>query len=288
MAMSRLVPVAALALAAATSGFAQKPVRQINTVKQKLAAGKQVVGGTVSSSDPDIYCAMARAGFDFTWIEMQHSALTFSEVQRMLGNCKGSPAIPFIRVPDATEGDIQKAVDVGALGIIVPMVDTVEKAQNAVKFAKYPPIGRRSLGGGQYRALYGDDYREIANDNLVIVAMIENPAGAAIADKIANVPGIDVVFVASTDLMSFSGYKQKQPQYEKMVDRVRDETTKAGRKVGGPHAWMGQPDRPGFHFFQASGEAGLIKMGADVALGKKGADPVKKSGIAPTEGLEKH
>ena len=133
--------------------------RIYNTVKQKLAGGHTVVGGTVSSSDPDIYCAMANAGFDFLWIEMQHSPLTYQDVARMIWACRDSPAIPFIRVPDATEGDIQKATDIGALGIIVPMVASAEKIESAVRFAKYPPEGVRSQGGGQYRALWGNDYR---------------------------------------------------------------------------------------------------------------------------------
>ena len=96
--------------------------RIYNTAKQKLMEGQQIVGGTVSTPDPQIYCAMANAGFDFIWIEMQHSPLSYQEVARMIWACKDAPAIPFIRVPDATEGDIQKAVDIGALGIIVPMV----------------------------------------------------------------------------------------------------------------------------------------------------------------------
>jgi 4-hydroxy-2-oxoheptanedioate aldolase len=119
--------------------------RIFNTVKQKLAAGKQVVGGTVSLSDPDSYCAMANAGFDFLWIEMQHSPLTYQDVARMVGHCKGAPAMPFVRVPDATEGDIQKAVDLGAVGIIIPMVEDLQKVHNAIKFAFYPPRGKRSL-----------------------------------------------------------------------------------------------------------------------------------------------
>ena len=99
--------------------------RIFNTVKLKLQQGKQVVGGTVSSPDPDVYCAMANSGFDYLWIEMQHSPLTYSEVARMIWACRGAAAVPFIRVPDATEGDIQKATDIGAVGIIIPMVDTV-------------------------------------------------------------------------------------------------------------------------------------------------------------------
>ena len=84
---------------------------------------------------------MANAGFDFIWIEMQHSPLSFSEAARMIWACQDAPAIPFIRVPDASEGTIQKATDIGALGIIVPMVDSAEKMADAVRYAKYPHKG---------------------------------------------------------------------------------------------------------------------------------------------------
>src|SRR5258707_6829015 len=146
-----------------------------NTAKLKLMQGKPIVGGTVSSPDPNIYCAMANAGFDFTWIEMQHSPLTYQEVARMIYACRGSSAMPFIRVPDATESEIQKATDIGAMGIIVPTVDTVEKAEAAVKWSRYPPQGRRSEGNGQYVALWGNDYRQTANDNMGVAVMIETP-----------------------------------------------------------------------------------------------------------------
>lgn len=255
-----------------------------NTAKIKLMEGKQIIGGTVATNDVNIYCAMASAGFDFLWIEMQHSPLTHQDVATMLRACKGTPAIPFIRVPDSTEGDIQKAVDNGALGIIVPMVETVEKAENAVKFAKYPPLGKRSQGGGQYGALWGADYRQTANDNIVIVAMIESPAGVAIADKIAAVPGVDVVFAASTDLASFSGLKQGDGKYEEMVTKIKVATLNAGKRVGGPHAWT---NREGFTFFQAAGEPQLIRTGAQAIL-KGSVVPEGRRGVAPTEGSEKH
>ena len=108
-----------------------------NTVKQKLAEGKQVVGGTVTTADPDIYCAMANSGFDFLWIEMQHSPLNYTDAARMIWACRDAPAIPFIRVPNATEGDIQKATDIGALGIIVPMVDSVQNIERAIHRGLY-------------------------------------------------------------------------------------------------------------------------------------------------------
>jgi 4-hydroxy-2-oxoheptanedioate aldolase len=250
--------------AKAQEGLRAEPGRIFNTVTQKLMEGKQVVGGTVYTSDPTIYCAMANAGFDYLWIEMQHSPLAYDDVAKMIWACKGAPAIPFIRVPDATEGDIQKAADIGALGIIIPMVDTVKKAQNAVKYAKYPPVGRRSRGGGQYRGLWGNDYRETANENIMLVAMVESPDGVAVADQIAAVPGIDVVFAASGDLASFTGYERDDPRYRALVKKIHDATLRAGKKLGGPLSWK---DREGFTFFQGPSEGSLIKSGAQIWLG---------------------
>jgi 2-keto-3-deoxy-L-rhamnonate aldolase RhmA len=265
-----------------TSFAQQSEVRIFNTVKTKLAAGQQVIGGTVSTPDPDIYCAMANSGYDYIWIEMQHSHLGYTDVARMIWACKDAPAIPFIRVPDATEGDIQKAVDIGALGIIVPMVDTAEKMERAVRFAKYPPIGRRSQGGGQYGAIWGRDYRAAANDNIMIIAMIETEEGTAAADEIAQVDGVDLVFVASSDLSSFSGRRQGDPVYENLVTRIRTETTNAGKYVGGPSAWMNTRD--GYQFFQGPGTSALIRAGVRVTLEE--SDPCRflPSGTAPVQG----
>ncbi len=249
-----------------------------NTVKQKLAEGKKVVGGTISTPDPEIYRAMANAGFDFLWIEMQHSPLTYQETARMIWAGRDAPAVPFIRVPDATEGDIQKATDIGALGIILPMVTSTEKVTNAVKFASYPPRGARSLGGGQCHALYGREYRQTANDNIMIVAMIESPPGVEIADQIAAIPEVDVVFAAATDLSSFSGYSQGEAEYEAMITRIHDETLGAGRAPGGPYAWK---DREGFNFFQAPPAEVLLRQAAKALL------ETATSGVAETEGSER-
>ena len=279
--------IAFLALAALLGLAAGRPlgaqeVRIFNTVKEKLARGEQVVGGTIDTADPDVYCAMANAGFDFMWIEMQHSPLTYSQVADMIWACRDAPAIPFIRVPSATEGDIQKAADIGALGIIIPMVDTVDEIQDAVRFAHYPPMGVRSQGGGQYGAIWGRDYRSAANENVMVVAMIENPAGVEIVEQVAATEGVDVVFVASSDLGSFTGLRQGDPGYEALVTRTKDATAAAGRAVGGPLAWMSS--REGYSFFQGPGVTALIRSGARVTL--EDVDPCRflPSGVAPVPG----
>ena len=248
-----------------------------NTVKQKLANGERVIGGTIDTPDPEIYRAMARSGFDFLWIEMQHSPLTYQEVARMIWAGRDLPAVPFIRVPDATEGDVQKAVDIGALGVIVPMVVAPEKVQAAVRFAKYPPAGARSLGGGQYGELWGSDYRQTANDNIMVVGMIESPAGVENVDRIAAVAGVDVVFAAATDLFSFSGFAQGTPEYEAMVTRIHYATLGAGCGLGGPVQWR---NREGFNFFQAPTATVLVGRGARDLLSETET-------VAPVEGSER-
>jgi 2-keto-3-deoxy-L-rhamnonate aldolase RhmA len=280
----RYVRGIAILLAACVGGgaLAADDDTQFNTVKQKLADGGQVVGGTVSTADVDIYCAMANAGFDFLWIEMQHSPLTYHQVAAMIRACPG-PAIPFIRVPDASEGDIQKAVDIGALGVIVPMVDTVEKIENAITFAKYPPVGKRSQGGGQYGAIWGRDYRQYANDNIMIVAMVENPQGVDIVNEIAGLEHVDVVFAASSDIGSFTGLRQGDRDYEALITRIKDGTLAAGKYLAGPSAW--KDTRDGYTFFQGPPEAVLIRNGARQALGGDAGAGVPR-GVAPIEGSE--
>lgn len=233
-----------------------------NRAKEALFNDRQITSYTISSFDPDLYCEVGKH-FDFIWFEMQHSTMSWDEVRRMIVACPRVGAAPFVRMPDAFESSIQKATDIGALGIIVPTVDTAEKAEAAVKWSKYPPLGRRSQGAGQYRELWGNDYRQTANDNMLVVIMIETPEGVANAEKIAAVPGIDVIFAASTDLGNFSGHKQGEPQYEALVTRIKDATLARGLKLGGPLAWK---DRPGFSFFQAPGETVLINAGAQAIL----------------------
>src|SRR4029077_14053987 len=138
-----------------------------NTVITKLKAGKQVFSNTIS--EPNLEAAKkACVGQDFIWIEMQHSTLTWRETQNLIEVIAAQGVIPFVRVPSANEGDIQKATDAGALGIICPMVDTVEQARAVVNFAKYPvgnlqspntkPWGRRSSGNNRAGSIWGRGY----------------------------------------------------------------------------------------------------------------------------------
>jgi len=125
-----------------------------NNVKQKLLDGKQVTTFAINRPDTKLYCEAAKH-YDYIWFEMQHSTMSFKDIEEMIAACPRPIATPVIRVPDEAEGNIQKATDIGALGVVIPTVDTPEKAMLAARYARYPPDGRRSVGAGQATSIWG-------------------------------------------------------------------------------------------------------------------------------------
>jgi 2-keto-3-deoxy-L-rhamnonate aldolase RhmA len=241
-----------------------------NPVKLKMMRGEKITGGTVfASSDPSTYCAMANAGYDFIWTEMQHDSRDWENVQKMWAACPHAKAVPGVRVAYADEREIQHAMDAGALVIVIPTVRTVEEGRAGRDWTYFPPLGKRSQGGGQAfsPAFWGNvpgGYRDTINNNVVLIEMIETVGGAAQAREIAAIPGVDAVFAASGDLGNFSGYKQGDPDYERLINVVHDAALAAGKRLCGPLSWR---DRPDFTCFQAGSEIANIARGAAVELG---------------------
>jgi hypothetical protein len=121
-----------------------------NPVKLKMMQGGKVTGGTFfGAGDASTYCAMANAGYDFIWTEMQHDQRDWETAARIWKTCPHAKAVPGVRVAYTDEREIQHALDAGALVLVVPTVDTVEEAIEARNWAYFPPLGRRSNGGGQ-------------------------------------------------------------------------------------------------------------------------------------------
>jgi 4-hydroxy-2-oxoheptanedioate aldolase len=211
-----------------------KPLHLYNTAKQKLLEGKQVFSFTQDKMDPAAYCEAAKH-YDYTWFEMQHSTLEYADIEKMIAACPHAGAIPMIRLPDAQEWHIQHATDIGCLGVIIPTVDDVNRAREGAQWARYPPYGRRSSGGGQYRTIWGIngiDYRHTIDENMLVVIMIETPTGVANAYDIASVPGVDVVIVGNNDLSQFSGYPQNSPPYQELITKIHDDVKRAGKIFG--------------------------------------------------------
>jgi 2-keto-3-deoxy-L-rhamnonate aldolase RhmA len=226
-----LIPIVLGLAQDATRSTQQKPL--YNTAKQKLLDRHQIFAHVVSKADAKAYCEAA-PHYDYSWFEMQHSTLSYADIEKMLAACPRVGATPMLRVPDEFESTLQKATDIGMLGIMMPTVDTPEKAMAAAKYSRYPPVGRRSAGGAAAAiwGVNGVNYRETINENMLVVVMIETPVGVANAYEIAKVPGVDVVFVGLGDLSSFSGLQQNDPRFQQMLADVRDATLRAGKIFG--------------------------------------------------------
>jgi 2-keto-3-deoxy-L-rhamnonate aldolase RhmA len=241
-----------------------------NPVMAKMKEGGKVTGGTLfSSTDPATYCAMANAGYDFIWTEMQHDTRDWEQAAKMWRTCPHAKAVPGVRVAFANEREIQHAVDAGALVVVVPTIRTLQEAIEARDWTFFPPLGKRSQGGGQafdpdvWGSVPGG-YRATANDNIVLILMIETIGGVKEAYEIAKVPGVTAVFAASGDLGNFSGYKQGDPDYERLINVVHDAAISAGKRLCGPLAWR---DRPDFTCFQGGSELAAIGRGVAQELG---------------------
>jgi 2-keto-3-deoxy-L-rhamnonate aldolase RhmA len=205
-----------------------------NLAKERLFQDQQITSYTISSLDPELYCEVS-LHFDYVWFELQHSTMSYDDVRRMIQTCPRVGAAPMLRLADALESSIQRATDLGALGIIVPTVDDAVEARDAARFSRYPPFGRRSAGGGAYRQIWnvpGIDYRATINDNMLVVVMIETLEGVANADEIAAVHGVDAVIIGNNDLSNFSGWAQTDPRYQDAVTAVHNATLRAGKYFG--------------------------------------------------------
>jgi 2-keto-3-deoxy-L-rhamnonate aldolase RhmA len=226
----------------AVRAFMDDPTQPLyNTTKQKLLEGKQVFSQTITSFDVKAYCDGA-AKYDFSRFEMQHATLRFDEIEKMIAACPRVSATPIIRIPDATETNVQRAVDVGGLGIIVPTVDDAIESRSAAMFARFPPIGRRSTGGGQAGSIWTPviqkprTFRSTINDNMLVIVMIETQEGVKNALEIASQPGVDVVIIGNADFESFSGFAPTSEGYLDLQTRVRNATYLAGKFWGNANA----------------------------------------------------
>src|SRR5947207_12644248 len=173
----------------------------MNAIKESIKSGRTVVGTTVT---PDIDVSiLAGAGYDFLLFDTQHSAWEIKQLRPAIQAMHGKPAAPLVRVAANQAYQICFALDAGARGIVVPMVNTREEAQAAVRACRYFPAGNRSNAG--VRGEWGEfktyrDYMDAVNNELIIVPMIETNEALENLDAIASVPGVDVLLLGPSDL----------------------------------------------------------------------------------------
>ena len=250
-------------------------------VKKLLREGKPVIGVTITVNSVEVAAQAANLGFDFLWIEMEHSPITLETLRHMVLATRGLKAIPLARVPVNELWTAKRVLDAGVLGVIFPFTSTPELARRAVAACKYPPAGRRGSGAGlaTFRWPAPESYYEFSDRNVLVIVNIEEVEALENIDAIAATPGIDVIFIGTSDLSFSLGLRGQKdhPTVHNAVAKIVAAAKKHNKVLG---AVTGNPDeikkyiKEGFLFFQTSTELGLMAAGARQLL-----EPFGKSGI---------
>jgi 4-hydroxy-2-oxoheptanedioate aldolase len=205
-----------------------------------LRAGETVYAGWSSLASPIVAESIAREGFPAVVIDVQHGLWDTATAFAAITGINHAGSAPFVRVPLNDYAFVSRALDVGAEGIIAPMINTVADARAFAAVAKFPPLGERSFGPHRAMTLQGRkvpvDYLREANEGTLTFAMIETPTALANVDEIAATPGIDALFIGpydlSTSLSAGAAQDITAPEVDAAIDRIRAAADKAGKIPG--------------------------------------------------------
>jgi 4-hydroxy-2-oxoheptanedioate aldolase len=207
-----------------------------NGARSRLARGERLVSAWITTANPLAAEAIAHAGFDTVVIDTQHGAVDAGELLALLQAMSAADATPLVRVAWNDPALVMKALDLGAWGVICPMIEGVEDVRRFVAACRYPPRGSRSYGPTRGRFLGGAAYAERANDEVLALAMLETRAALEAIDEILAVPGLDGVFVGPADLSLAlggpSGADFLEGPVPAALERVLTACARAGKVAG--------------------------------------------------------
>jgi len=254
-----------------------------NPVKALLKKGQPVVGIVISANSVEVATQAAALGFDFLWLEMEHTPLSLETVRNIVLATRGLPAVPFARPPVNELWMAKRVLDCGVLGVIFPFTSTPELTRQAAAACRYPPRGLRGSGAdlASFRWPASGNYYDFADENVLVVAVVENTAALSNIEEIAAVPGIDVLFIGTSDLSFSLGLRGKQdhPRLDKAIAKIVAAGKKHGKFLGRPGRGPEEIKRyqkQGFQFFMAGTEIDFMAAGAAQFLKPLG----KKRGFA--------
>ncbi|MDP1907083.1 MAG: aldolase/citrate lyase family protein, partial [Hyphomicrobium sp.] len=211
----------------------------INAAKARLRKGELALGiGIRLVRNVDIVKVMKAAGFDWLFIDLEHGSMSIETACEISVAAQDSGIAPIVRVPYGELAMATRVLDGGALGIVIPHVDTAEEAREIADRLRYPPRGHRSVGGGQAQFDYAPmplgEMTKAMDDNTLVTVMIETPKAVENADAIAAVPGIDCLLVGSSDLSMEMGIPGDtgNPKVQAAVDKVIAACRKHGKWPG--------------------------------------------------------
>jgi 2-keto-3-deoxy-L-rhamnonate aldolase RhmA len=207
-----------------------------NPVKERLTKGLPTVGQWVSMPVPSIVELLSSFQMDWLCLDTEHGPADTERVEDMIRALKGTDVVPIVRVGGNDPVLIKRALDRGALGVIVPLVNTPEQARAAVAASKYPPEGIRGVAGTRVNRFGMDlgDYFTQWNGQVVVICQIETVEALENVEAIAAVPGVDVLFIGPNDLSAaLNGFRQfDRPEFKSAVDRIVKATKRHGSAAG--------------------------------------------------------
>jgi 2,4-dihydroxyhept-2-ene-1,7-dioic acid aldolase len=217
---------------------------------------------------------VALAGFDFAVIDLEHSAMDLESAYRHIGVALLTGVAPIVRVPSLDGGIVQRILDAGAEGIMLPHVDTVAQAEAAAAAVRFPPRGTRGVGStsraGAWGALPRDEYLRYGNEEVVLIPQLESAEAARTAAAIARVDGVDALLVGAADLSTSLGMTESDPAVVELVaGAVRDARAAGvpiGNAGGATAASVQAAVDAGFDFTMMSNDASLLGAAARAAV----------------------
>jgi 4-hydroxy-2-oxoheptanedioate aldolase len=244
-----------------------------NTVLATWRKGGQTIGVWLSLANAHSAETLASLGFDWVCVDLQHGLIDYQDLTSMLPAISTSAAIPIVRVPWNEPYEIMKALDAGAYGVIVPLVNNRAEAAQAVAACRYPPDGKRSFGPVRAALYGGRGYAAGANREIACIAMIETREALANLDDIISTPGLDGIYIGPADLALALGLPPQgdtlEPTHAAAVQRIAEACRKHSVAVGIHTSSLEFAQRYlgfGFNFVTLGSDAGFMARAAATDL----------------------
>ena len=250
-----------------------------NLLKEKMQKSQATIGAIIGLGHPDVTEVLSRVGFDWLLIDDEHAPLGLETMQQMMQSMNGSNCTPIVRPESNDMVIIKRILDIGAHGVLIPWVNNKEEAEYAVRACKYPPEGLRGCGPRR-AALFDPDYIKTANDEILVIVLIESKEAVNNIDDILSVKGIDAGYVGPADLshsfgcfppqLGNSQYERANPEYIAAFDKVAV-AAKKWKKTSGTYTspniiqWA---KKKGFTLNCVGGADDFLMQGAIKALEK--------------------
>ena len=212
-------------------------VNQIDVIKAKIAKGEMVYGSHINIADSSVTESLGMAGFDFLWVDWEHSAMDRQHIQSHLIAARAGGTAAFVRIPWNDPVLVKPILEMGPDGIVFPMIRTAGEARNAVKATTYPPEGERGFGprrANDYGLQSNVEYLSQADQGLWRIMQIEHVEAVRNLESILAVEGVDTIVIGPNDLSGSAGLlgQTRHPRIMELLDEIAEKCNKAGKPFG--------------------------------------------------------